>query len=591
MSEWASQRTLSESNAIMCAPGSMHELETCLIDGRLQRVYKNLWPSLRAFWCLVAQEHAKATYVVFENQRYTFSEVFERSIKAASLFKTVYGIQKGDRVGICSRNYPEYLVAFWACHLIGAVSVQVNAWLPLDLLQYCLTHTQCKLIIVDAERADRLEPVVQKLLAEAGVNGFLVLESQEGKGQWEGMQSWNSALDDYKGNTSEFLASNPEILPEDNATIVFTSGTTGLPKGVLSTQRMYLTNLLNVLVASRRAILRRGDNILPTKPLDPPKGILISVPLFHVTGCTSLMMLGSFSGMKIVFMRKWVAEDAARLIKQENIGLAGGVPSMVSDLTDSSLKGFPLDSLMFGGASAPDLLAVRAGKAFPTATMSQGYGLTETNSIAVSFAGADYAARPASCGLPTPVNDIIIMAGNTSVPTGDVGEVWLRGCNIMKEYWCDPGATEKALTKDGWLKTGDLGCLDKDGFLYIRDRIKDIIIRGGENIDSVSVENALYADNRVMEAAAVGVPHARLGEVVAAVISVKPEFKGQLTEASLIDTAAKSLPKYAVPVLIVIQDEPLERTQSGKILKGELRKIARVAWEKRLNEEVPYPKL
>ncbi|KAF5388018.1 hypothetical protein D9615_000396 [Tricholomella constricta] len=264
---------------------------------------------------------------------------------------------------------------------------------------------------------------------------------------------------------------------------------------------------------------------------------------------------------------------------------------MVADLTESSLAGFPLDSLMFGGAPAPDLLAARAGQTFPNAVMSQGYGLTETNSVAVSFAGADYSARPASCGLPCPVNDIMIMAGNTSAPVGEVGEVWLRGPNVMKEYWRDPGATEKALTKDGWLKTGDLGYLDRDGFLYIRDRIKDIIIRGGENIDSVSVENALYADNRVMEAAAVGVPHPRLGEIVAAVISVKPGFKGQLTEASLIATAAKSLPKFAVPVLIIIQDEPLERTESGKILKPELRKTARAAWEMRMKDDGSRTKL
>ncbi|KAG5646574.1 hypothetical protein DXG03_002877 [Asterophora parasitica] len=183
----------------------------------------------------------------------------------------------------------------------------------------------------------------------------------------------------------------------------------------------------------------------------------------------------------------------------------------------------------------------------------------------------------------------MIMNGSTPASTGEVGEVWLRGPNVMKEYWRDPG--KLAVTKDGWFKTGDLGCVDKEGFLYIRDRIKDIIIRGGENIDSTSVENALYADERVMEAAAVGVPHPRLGEFVAAVVSAKPGFKGQLTEASLIAAAAKSLPKFAVPVLVVIKDEPLERTESGKILKPQLRKIARDVWEAKQKGEKSRTKL
>ncbi|RDB22581.1 2-succinylbenzoate--CoA ligase [Hypsizygus marmoreus] len=589
MSKWTPQRTLDETEAILCGPGNLHETEVRLVDGRLQRVYKNLWPSLRIFWLWASKEHAKATYIVFESQRLTFGQAFQRSLKAACIYKTLYGIKKGDRVAICARNYPDHMVAFWACHLIGAISVQVNAWLPLDALHYCLAHTGSKLVILDSERADRLEPSVDKLVTDAGTNGFLVLEAHEGKGQWKGMQSWNTVLDNFHGETTDIL-NETEILPEDDATILFTSGTTGLPKGVLSTNRMYLTNVLNVLVASRRALLRRGENILP-KPAEAQKGILISVPLFHVTGSTSLTMLATMAGMKVVFLRKWQPEEAARLIKAENISVAGGVPSMVADLTESSLAGFPMESLMFGGAPAPEFLAVRAGRVFPDAVMSQGYGLTETNSVAVGVAGHDYTSRPTTCGLPTPINDIMIIDGDKAVSTGEVGEVWLRGPNVMKCYWRDPAATEQALTKDGWFKSGDLGYLDKEGFLYIKDRIKDIILRGGENVDSVSVENALYADERVMEAAAVGVPHPRLGELVTAVVSVKPAFSGQVTEASLISMVSKSLPKFAIPVMIIVQDEPLERTQSGKILKGGLRKLARDAWEKRQKDSKVQSKL
>jgi acyl-CoA synthetase (AMP-forming)/AMP-acid ligase II len=285
--------------------------------------------------------------------------------------------------------------------------------------------------------------------------------------------------------------------------------------------------------------------------------------------------------MKIVMTRKWDVEEAVRLIKQENVGVAGGVPSMVTYLTLSTLVGHPLEGLLFGGAPAPPSLVARARKAFPTATMTQAYGLTETNSVAVSIAGEDYAARPTSTGRACPVNDIQIVHENTCLPPGSVGEVWLRGPNVMKCYWREPQATDAAITKDGWLRTGDLGYLDDEGFLYIKDRLKDIIIRGGENVDSVTVENAFYADPRVLEVAAVGVPDERLGELVVALVSVRPDYQGQVTEAMLLTQARRRLPKFAVPAMVLILNATFERTPSGKIIIDELRKIARKHWELR----------
>uniref|UniRef100_A0A8H8CLN0 Uncharacterized protein n=1 Tax=Psilocybe cubensis TaxID=181762 RepID=A0A8H8CLN0_PSICU len=581
---------------ILTAPGQMHETETRLVDGQLLRVYKNLWPDLRVFWLWAAREHKDAIYTVFEKQRFTFGQVFDRSLQAASIFYHVYGVRKGDRVVICSRNFPEVLVAFWACHLLGAVSALANAWSPLDALRYCISRTECKLIIVDPERADKLEPIAKELTLESGSNGILVLESDEGKGQWEGMKTWKAAFDDYKGDSQEILSLDPALTPEDNATILFTSGTTGMPKGVLSTQRQFLSNIFNasyayfVTAGGRRAALRRGESI-PPPPTGPQKAILLSVPLFHVTGLTSLTMLSTMVGLKIVMMRKWNPEEGARLIINENVAIAGGVPSMVSDLSDSSCSGHPLESLMFGGAPAHNSLAERAKQSFPTASLSQGYGLTETSSVAVGFAGEDYLARPMSCGLATPINDIVIVINDAVVPPNTVGEVWIRGPNVMKGYWKDPESTHKVLTKDGWFKTGDLGYLDQEGFLYIRDRIKDIIIRGGENIDSVSVENAIYADERVLEVAAVGVPDVRLGELVAVIVSIKPAYHGKVTETSLISQAQKSLPRHAVPVLVIIQNEPFERTPSGKILKADLRKMAAAIWLARSSKALNTTKL
>ncbi|KAF5384198.1 hypothetical protein D9615_003371 [Tricholomella constricta] len=610
---WTPVRTLEETEAILCAPGHLHDVENIFLNGRVQRVYKHLWPSVRTFWLSSVGKFADKTYIVFEDQRFTFNQVHQRAVRVAAVFRHVYNVQQGDRVGICSRNCPDYLVSFWASHLLGAVPVLINAWLPVDPLRYCLTHTECKVVMVDTERADRLATGMSDIHQVIQAASFLVFDEHADHTRWPGMSSFPDVIHTYQGDVADILTTTPHILPEDNALVMFTSGayfifhglpsrllmlaegTTGLPKGVLSTQRQFLTNVPNVMVGGIRASLRAGGDYPNFEEENPQKGLLIGVPLFHVTGLTSFTLLATTMGMKIVLTPKWVVEEAARLIKQENVRVAGGVPAMVSDLIESSLAGYAVDGLLFGGSPAPDTLVPRAREAFPTATMMQAYGMTETNSVAVSFAGEDYATRPSSTGRASPVNEIKIMHGGQPVPPGVAGEVWLRGPNIMQCYWRDAEATENTITSDGWLRTGDLGFLDEEGFLYIKDRIKDIIIRGGENIDSVSVENALYRDPRVLEAAAVGVPDDRLGELVAAVVSIKAAFRGSVTGASLIAVARKNLPRYAVPVMIIVLDEPLEHTPSGKIMKGQLRQLARRHWEVRARKgegrDPPAPNL
>ncbi|KAG6915675.1 hypothetical protein DXG01_010464 [Tephrocybe rancida] len=512
--------------------GSLHELETRYIDGRVQRVYKQLWPSLRTFWLWAAAEHAPLTYAVFEDQRVTYIQTFEQSVRMAGIYRDVYGVRKD---------------------LIGAVAVLINAWLPIIPLRFCITHTECKVIILDPERAELLESVAANLKAEARCNGILVFAVEEGKGNWSGMENWEAVLAAYDGDTRSIVTGEgeAEILPEDNATIMFTS--------VQVVKGFELTYIRDYWHAERyRAILRRGDNILPKEDSGTQKGSLVPVPLFHVTGSTIRMMMTTLAGMKLVLMRRWVPEEGARLIKAENVSMVGGVPSMIMDLAETSLakSSSSIEAFGFGGASPPEFLAERTTKLFPDVVLAaqrtriRFYGTEWLGRGVQSSGGEDHLARPLSTGLAMPVNDVKIIRENVAVPPGELGEVWIKGVNVMKEYWRDPAATDKASTVYGWFKSGDLGYLDTDGFLYIKDRIKDIIIRGGENInyfmgnndevqDSTTVENALYADIRVMEAAAVAVPHSRLGEVVAAVVAVKPAFKGQVTEASLISIAAK----------------------------------------------------
>ncbi|KAK7061688.1 2-succinylbenzoate--CoA ligase [Favolaschia claudopus] len=583
---WIPKRTLAEVEALLCAPGQspgdILVLETRVIDGRVQRVYKNQWPSTRIFWLGTSQIYADRTYLVFENQRYTYKETFIRSLKAAAVFKDVFGVTKGDRIAICSRNYPEYIVAFWACQLLGAVPVLANAWLPNGPLLHCLNLTQCKLIMLDSERADRLEPELQKL---AGGPKVVVLESHEGKGQWKGMQPWQHVLESYNGDPRKVIQDDPKVAPEDDCVIFFTSGTTGLPKGVLSTQRQFLTNPINTIVAKRRALLRRGEDIPAPTPQDPQQGVLIAVPLFHVTGLSSQLMSSTLAGAKVALTRKWNPKEAAQLIRREKLTTTGGVPSMSVDLIESELKGYTgLEMMSHGGAAAAAVLTSRARAVFPNTMLAQGYGMTECNSLAASIAGEDYETHPTSTGLPAPVNDFLIVKDGKIMPRGELGEIWIRGPNVMKGYWRDQAATDKVVTKDGWLMSGDIGLLDEHGFLYIRDRIKDIIIRGGENIDSTTVENALFMDG-VMEVAAVAVPDEKLGELVAAVVSVQADHRAKVTEKALMALARSRLPKFAVPVLIIFQ-ELLPHNAAGKIIKGHLRTVARLEWEKRGRQPV-----
>ncbi|KAI0092719.1 hypothetical protein BDY19DRAFT_501652 [Irpex rosettiformis] len=574
---WIPKRTMAECHAIMTAKGMPWEIETRLIKGKVQRVYKNLQPSLRDFWLDIAPQHKEQTYVVCGQERLSYGTAFEQSLKVATVFERVYGIQKGDRVAICARNIPEYLVAWWACHLLGAVAVLVNAWLPLEPLVHCVKTTGAKLLLLDEERANCLHPAADAVRS-TGVSSVIVFSNAPAT-KWSGFERWKDVLSADGGDPRTIVTRDLKMDPEDNATIIFTSGTTGLPKGVLSTQRQYLTNLRNAAVAAVRSILRKGGN-LPPPYNGPQRGLLLSVPFFHVTGSTSLMMLASSQGSKLVLMRKWEPKEAARLIKAENVRIAGGVPSMVSDLLDV-VGPDALDSLLFGGAAAPEQLPGKALAAFPNTISGQGYGMTETNSVAVSIAGEDYAHRPTTVGVPCMVNDVVIMRDGVVQPPGSVGEIWIRGPDVMECYWNDPEATKKTITEDGWIRTGDSGEMDAEGFIYLHDRIKDLIIRGGENIPSVTVENALYHDERVNEVAAVGIPDEKLGEVVAAIVVTKSEHHGKVKESELIELARTKLPYFAVPVMVIVRTEPLDLTPSAKVLKAPLRALARAEWERR----------
>ncbi|KAK0430189.1 hypothetical protein EV421DRAFT_334327 [Armillaria borealis] len=295
--------------------------------------------------------------------------------------------------------------------------------------------------------------------------------------------------------------------------------------------------------------------------------------------------MSTLQGYKVVLTRAWDVHEG-KMCRTENITQLSGMPSMIREFAESTISRTSMKRIMYGGTPIAASHLQRFKEDFPLATMFQSYGLTETNASAVGFGGPDYDARPDSCGLVYPVGKILIMKDGVKALPGAVGEIWLRGPNVMKGYYGDKAATDQVITKDGWLMTGDLGRMDEDSYVYITDRIKDIIIRDGYNINSIFVENALYTEPGVLEAAVVGVADEHVGELPVALVTLKPGYHGLINEEKLKATAEKLLPELAVPVMIILYDRGFDHmSNSGKIIKAPLRDIAQREWTRRLRKE------
>jgi long-chain acyl-CoA synthetase len=364
-----------------------------------------------------------------------------------------------------------------------------------------------------------------------------------------------------------------DLDPEDDATIFYTSGTSGQPKGALGTHRNICTNIVSLSFAQARAAARRGGELAPPAGNQEQASSLLSVPFFHATGCHSVLVASTVGGSKLVMMYKWDPERALELIERERITQFGGVPAMVWQVLESpNFRKRDLSSVRsigYGGAPAPPELVTRIKQEFPHVMPGNGYGLTETSSVTTYNGAEDYQQRPDSVGVPVAVCELRVVGDDgRDVPPGAVGELWIKGPNVVKGYWNNPQATAEGFT-DGWLHSGDLGRIDDEGFVYIVDRAKDMLIRGGENIYCVEVENVLYDHPAVMDAAVIGLPHKVLGEEVAAVVQISPG--ATVTEEELKQHVAAQLAAFKVPVRIDLRQEPLPRNANGKTLKRELK--------------------
>jgi long-chain acyl-CoA synthetase len=564
---WPAMST-AEADAILTAPGAPYEMEETLVRGRRVRVWKNVPATLLDVF-RAGRAHGEKTFLVYEGERVSF-EAFHRATAALAHELAAAGVSKGDRVAVAMRNLPEWPVAFYAPILVGAIAVPLNAWWTGPELAYGLQDSGAKAAILDAERLGRLEPHLAQIQSlekvyvsrlEAAQPGVTRLEDLIGPSQaWRGLPDIDPPF--------------AEVDTDDAATIFYSSGTTGRPKGVLGTHRGINSNINTAGIVAMRGFLKQGLPLPAPDPNAPQRGILLAVPLFHVSGCFNSLNVNLYRGGKLVMMRRFESEKAFQLIEAERLAQAGGVPALAWRLVEDHVPGrYDLSSMqliVYGGAPCPPELTRRVMEVFPNCLPGSGWGMTESTSAVTSANGYDVLARPASCGPLTPISDMKVMSldGTRELAPGEVGELWCYGPQVAPGYWNRPEATAETFV-DGWLKTGDIGRVDADGFWYIVDRIKDVLIRGGENIYCSEVENALYEHPEVAEAAVVARAHPTLGEEPAAVIVRKPG--SQVGAEELRAFCAARLAAFKVPVAFAFREEPLPLNASGKVLKTELR--------------------
>ena len=562
----------------MAADGGQFEMTEINVRGVPMRVFKNAPPTMRAFWELTAG-YADRDYVVYEDERYTYAEVAATVRSLAHYLRETHGVNNGDRVAISMRNFPEWVMTYWATVSIGAAVVGMNAWWTSEEMKFGMSDAQPKVAVVDDERLERLLPVLDDIRAEAPVHVISVRSDRDLPAD---CSRWNDVVD---ASSAPADLPSADIDPDDDACIFYTSGTTGFPKGAQLTHRGSVHNVMNLVFMSLTAATAEAKAKAAGDIEGKEMGNLTSTasqpvymaptPLFHVTANNCLLQPCTLVGGKIVLTYKWDPGRALELIEREGVTTFSGVPTMSRELIahpDWEKRDTSTIQGMGGGGAAvqPDLVD-RIDKSLSKGAPSTGYGLTETHGIVTANAARFFVEKPASCGRAVPVCDVKLVddEGNDIAITPEArGQLCVRGPIVVKGYINRPDATADAI-RDGWFNTGDIAMVDDDGFIYIVDRAKDMVLRGGENVYSAEVEAAIYQNESVAEAAVFGVPDDRLGEEVGVAIYLHPG--SSLTAEELQEFLGASIAKHKVPRYIWILDEQLPRNASGKFLKRDLK--------------------
>ena len=546
-----------EACARVGAPGSMFEI---IEDDLGNRRYKHAPSNLRGLFD-IARLGGDEIFLVYEDERLSFNDFFARVDALGDALVSHFGITKGDRVAVGMRNYPEWVMSMLAIVSVGAVSVSLNAFWVEDELDYALEDCGASLLIADVERIERSINPCRRL-------GIRMLEVRAGMPSAADVEQWNDVV--VPGPSMPAV----DVGSDDDATILYTSGTTGRPKGAVSTNGAIVSS---VMAFGSRATMDtvRADQGHVADPAQPPlpTTFILIVPLFHVTGCVPVLLSCVVTRSKLVMMYRWNAEKALELIERERVTNFVGVPTQSWDLVNSPrFNDFDTSSLRAvggGGAPAPTALVERVAGSVKHGGPTLGYGMTETNAYGPNNTGADYLTHPTSTGRVMPIMRLEIRdPERRQVPTGQRGEIWFNGPMLIRGYWNKPEATAETIV-DGWLRSGDIGRVDEDGFYYIEDRLKDMILRGGENVYCAEVESAIYEHPAIHEAAVFGVPDERLGEEVAVVVHLVDG--ATLTADELCTFLSKKIAAFMIPSRVLISPDPLPRNPAGKFLKRELR--------------------
>ena len=549
--------TFTEAIATVAAAGEPFEIVAVEHDGVTNRQFKNAPANLREFFDMA--RGLDQAFIVYEDEEWSFAEVMEEVDALAHTLVHDFGVQPGERVGIAMRNYPEWVISFAAIVSVGAISVSLNAWWTTAEFEYAVNDAELSVLIGDAERIERAaEPCLRANVHMIGVRLDELLPLAPGVQRWHDVVKRGVSMP------------NVTLTSEMDATILYTSGTTGYPKGAVSTHGAICQTIMAfssgvAIQAARRGAHEPGSDQAPC--------FILIVPLFHVTGCIPVMMSCFCWHFKLVMMYRWEPERALQLIERHRVTSLVGVPTQSWDLVESEhfadYDTSSLTSVGGGGAPAPPTLVARVEGSFARGRPTLGYGMTETNAYGPRIEGDDYLSHPTSTGpVPTIVMDMEIRDDELR-PLGpnESGEIWMKSPTLIRGYWRRPEATAESIV-DGWLRSGDIGYVDEDGFLYIEDRVKDMILRAGENVYSAEVEAAIYELEPVREAAVFGLPDERLGEAVACVVMLKRGTN--LTSDELRMHLATRLANFKIPTRVAFTDEPLPRNAAGKFLKREM---------------------
>lgn len=552
-------RELKEAWSELTAPGAAFEVGEIPVRGQMIRMYKNAPPSVRELWLSTAA-YGDREYLVYGDDRLTYAQAHAQ-VNAIAAWLFEQGVKPGDRVAIAMRNYPEWVLIYWACVSTGVAAVGMNAWWVTDEMEYALKDSAPKVIFADAERLARI--LERPSMAQGAKIVAVRTDAAEGLIPYADVIAGGGAM--------------PEVSvdPDADACIFYTSGTTGFPKGAQLTHRGCIANLLNMGFSGQVQALAvaKATGVIPNPEAAPIPAALLTTPLFHVTANNCGAYATTAAGGKLVLMYRWDAGEALRLIEKEKITAMSGVPTMARELinhpdfatTDTS----SLMTLGGGGAQLPPDLVGKIDGQVKTARPNTGYGMTETCGIITAIAADFFVDKPESCGPAMPSFEVkCVDDDGKAVPAGQIGELWVKGAPVIKGYINRPEATAESIT-DGWLHTGDVARIDEDGFIFIVDRKKDMVLRGGENVYCAEVEAAIFRHPDVAEATVFGVPDERLGEEVGAAVVLRPG--AELSAEALREHLAGLIAKHKAPRYIWFMNDPLPRNASGKFLKRQLR--------------------